>query len=105
MFRFNKKKSGNRYTLISIILILIAVYVFRLISPQREISYSEIIQYDNARYVYVETVKSYPFMFIRKRPVSQEGYIILSRRGISYEEEVYIYTGYMKYRRYEVLKE
>ena len=105
MFRYNKKKSGNKSTFISIILILIAVYVFRMITPQKEIAYSDIIQYDNLRYVYVETVKSSPLMFIRKRPVSQEGYIILSRRGISYQEEVYIYKGYLKYRRYEVLKE
>ena len=105
MFAFKRKRSGNRYTFISILLIVVAVYVFRLVSPHEEAAYSDIIQYNNIRYVYMETVKSSPFMFVRKRPTSEEGYIILARRGISIEEEVYIYLGYMKYRRYVVLKE
>ncbi|MHB1393566.1 MAG: hypothetical protein ACYCYE_10945 [Clostridia bacterium] len=102
---FKKKRSGNIATFISIVLILVAFYVFRLVSPQKGIVYSDIIQYNNIRYVYVETIKSSPFMFARKRPVSEDGYIILARRGISIKEEVYIYEGYMKYRRYEILKE
>ena len=105
MFVFRKKRGGNKYTFISIILILVALYVFRLVSPQEEAVYSEIIQYNNTRYIYMETIKSTPFMFARKRPVSEEGYIILARRGISIQEEVYIYEGNLKYRRYAVLKE
>ena len=105
MFVFKKKRSGNKYTFISIVLILVAVYVFRLVSPHKEAVYSDIIQYNNIRYVYMETVKSSPFMFVRKRPTSEEGYIILARRGISIQEEAYIYEGYLKYRRYVVLKE
>ncbi len=105
MFIFNKKRSGNKYTFISIVLILVVIYVFRLVSPHKEVVYSDIIQYNNIRYVYMETIKSSPFMFVRKRPTSEEGYIILARRGISLQEEVYIYEGYLKYRRYVVLKE
>lgn len=105
MFVFKKRKSGNKYTFLSIVLILIVIYVFRLVSPHKEVVYSDIIQYNNIRYVYMETIKSTPFMFTRKRPVSEEGYIILARRGISIQEEVYIYEGYMKYRRYAVLRE
>ena len=105
MFIFKKRRSGNKYTFISIIMILAIIYVFKLASPQKETVYPDIIQYDNLRYKYVETVKSSPVMFARKKSVSEEGYMILARSGISTLEEVYIYGGYLKYRRYEVLKE
>lgn len=108
MFMFGKRKknaSGSKFTFISIILIVAAIYIFRLVSPQSEAAYPDIIQYDGLRYVYAETVKSSPFMFVRKRPVSEEGYIVLARRGVEATEEVYIYEGYMRYRRYTVLKE
>ena len=105
MFTFGKKRGGNRYTFVSIILILIVFYVFRMVSPQKEVVYSDIVQYNNIRYVYMETIKSAPFMFTRKRPVGEEGYIILARRGISIQEELYVYEGNLKYRRYVVLRE
>lgn len=105
MFKLIKKSSSSRLTFISIVMILVVIYIFRLVSPQKEAAYPEIIQYDNLRYVYVETVKRSPVMFSRKRPASEEGYMILARRGISSLEEVYIYEGHLKYRRYEVLKE
>lgn len=90
---------------ISIIMILAVLYVFRLISPQEATEYPDIIRYSNQRYIYTETVKSMPIMFSKVRPASEEGYMVLSRRGTSVEEEVYIYEGYRKYRRYDVLKE
>jgi hypothetical protein len=105
MFTFRRKRSGNRYTFVSIVLILIIVYLFRMMSPHKEVEYSDIVQYNNIRYVYMETIKSSPFIFVRKRPVSDEGYIILARRGISIQEELYIYEGPQQYRRYVVLKE
>ena len=108
MFMFKKRgqsSSGSRFTFISIILIIIAVYVFRMVSPESETAYPDIIQYAGVRYVYTETVKGSPFMYTRKRPVSDEGFIILARRGMDINEAVYIYEGYMKYRRYAVLKE
>jgi hypothetical protein len=105
MFTFRRKRSGNRYTFVSIVLILIIVYLFRMMSPHKEVEYSDIVQYNNIRYVYMETIKSSPFIFVRKRPVSDEGYIILARRGISIQEELYIYEGSQQYRRYVVLKE
>lgn len=86
-------------------MILAVIYIFRLVSPQKESIYPDIIQFDNLRYVYAETVKSSPIMFVRKRPVSSEGYIILAHKGISVLEEVYIYEGYLRYRRYVILKE
>lgn len=108
MFTFRKGRrgpSGSRFTFTSIVLIVIAIYVFRLVSPQGESTYPDIIQYDGMRYAYMETVKSWPFMFSRKRPVSEEGYIVLARRGVNVLEEAYIYEGNLRYRRYAVLKE
>lgn len=105
MFTLKRKRSGNKYTFITIVLILIILYVFRMISPQKEAVYSDIVQYNNIRYVYMETIESAPLMFTRNRTANETGYIILARRGISIQEELYIYEGYLKYRRYVVLKE
>lgn len=108
MFTFRKGRrqaGGGRFTFISIVLIVIAIYVFRLVSPQGETAYPDTIQYAGVRYVYTETMKGSPFMYTRKRPVSDEGFIILARRGVDISEAVYIYEGYMRYRRYVVLKE
>lgn len=108
MFMFKKRRGnprGSKLTFISIILIVAAIYVFRLVSPEGETAYPDIIQYDSLRYIYTETVKSSPFMYVRKRPVSEEGYIVLARRGKNPREEIYIYEGYLRYRRYVVLKE
>lgn len=105
MFTMRKKGGGNKFTLISIIMIIAVVYIYRLALPQKELSYPDITRYDNRGYVYIETIKSMPVMFTRKRPVSEEGFIILARRGTSALEEVYIYEGSMKYRRYVILKE
>lgn len=103
VFIFRGKRKGNKFTFISIIMILVVMYAVKLASPQKEAAYPDSIRYDNLRYVYIETVKSSPVMFVRKRPASEEGYIILARRGISVSEEIYIYEGYRKYRRYVVL--
>jgi hypothetical protein len=102
---FRNKRSGNKYTFISIVMILTIIYIFRLGSPQEEAAYPDIIQYGNLRYIYMDTVNSSPIMFVRKKPASEQGYMILARRGISILEEVYIYEGHKKYRRYVVIKE
>lgn len=93
MFKLRIKSGSNKLTLIAIIMILAVIYLFRLISPQKEAAFPDIIKYDNLRYAYVETVKRAPVMFSRKRTASEDGYMILARRGISTLEEVYIYEG------------
>lgn len=105
MFSMMKKGGGNKFTFISIIMIIAVVYVFRLVSPQEEAAYPDTIRYDNQDYVYVETIKSWSVMFARKKPTSEEGFIILARRGKSSLEEVYIYEGSSRYRRYRAIKE
>lgn len=91
-------------TLISIILILVVMYVFRLLSPQEAAVYPNVIKYDGLSYEYAETVKSSPLKFSRLKHASQEGYRVLACKGVSAEAEVYIYEGARKYRRYEALK-
>lgn len=105
MFTSRKWGGGNRYTLISILIILVIVYVFKLASPQKEVAYPDIIQYNGFRYLYVGTDGGSPLMFTRSKPAGREGYLILARRGISTSEAIYIYEGYLKYRRYVILKE
>jgi len=105
MFSMTRRGGGNKFTFISIIMIIAVVYVFRLVSPQKEISYPGTLRYDNIRYEYAETIKSWPMMFARKKPTGEEGFIILTRRGTSALEEVYIYEGSSRYRRYKSIKE
>ena len=108
MFMFKKgrrRAGGSRLTFISIVLIVIAVYVFRLVSPQDEVAYPDTIQYAGVRYIYTETVKGSPFMYTRKKPASDEGFIVLARRGVDISETIYIYAGDMRYRRYVVMEE
>ena len=106
MFRVRKRKvGGNKYVFISIILILVIIYVFRMVSPHKASEYPDIIHYDNQGYIYTGTVKGSPIMFNRQRKSSQEGYMLLGRKGTSIEREVYIYEGFREYRRYELLIE
>ena len=100
MFIIRNKGSGNKFTFISIIMIIAVICVFRLVSPQKETEYPDIMHYNNVKYEYAETVKGYPFMFVRKKPVSEEGIIILTRRGTDTHEEVYVYEGFRKSRGY-----
>lgn len=100
MFTFRKRSGGNKYTFIVILMILGMVYIFGRISPEKEVAYPDLVHYGSLKYNYVETVKGSPFMFTRSRPAGKEGYLLLSRRGISTSEEIYIYEGNLRYRRY-----
>lgn len=104
MFTSRKRGGGNKYTFLSILMILVALYVFRLVSPQQEAAVPDIIQYNGLRYQYMETVKGSPIMFVKSKPAGKEGYLILARRGIKTSEEIYIYEGHLKYRRYVVVE-
>lgn len=105
MFLSRKKGNGNIFTLISIIMIIAVIYMFRPTLPQTQADFPDTVTYNNLRYKYIETLKSSPIMFVRKKPISDEGFIVLARRGISAGEEIYIYEGSKKYRHYKVLKE
>jgi len=105
MFLFKRRKSGNKITFIVILMIFGIVYIMGRISPQKEAVMPDLIQYNGLRYQYTETLRSSPFMFRRSKPSSADGFLILARRGTSADEEIYIYEGNLRYRRYKVLEE
>lgn len=86
-------------------MILIVVFTFRLTAPRKEKVYPDVLRYNGLEYQYSEAIKSWPFMYARKKPASEEGFVVLARRGTDLREEIYIYEGNMIYRRYTVLKE
>ncbi len=92
--------SGNKYVFIVIIMILGIVYIMGELSPDKEVVFPESIRYDGRSYQYTGTFKGSPLMFKRSRPASAEGFLALSRRGTKASEEIYIYEGHFKYRRY-----
>lgn len=109
MFSLGRKKrrsgGGNKATFISILLILCILFVFSRVAPGKDAAYPDVIGYNGRYYQYEETVKGYPFMYYRSRPAGREGWLILARRGVSKDEEVFIYEGSFKYRRYSVMME
>ena len=105
MFVIRKKGGGNKFTFISILMIIAVILVFKLVSPRREAEYPDTVRYDGLRYTYAETVKSSPVMYVRKRNTCEEGYMILALRGVDSSKEIYIYEGFMRYRRYEAIKD
>jgi hypothetical protein len=85
-------------------MILGIVYIMGSISPKKEVVYPDSVRYDGRSYQYTETSKGSPFLFKRSKPASAEGFFILSRRGIEASEEIYIYEGNFKYRRYVIVE-
>lgn len=99
MFNLKKGHRGNKYTLISIVLILAVFYAYRLTIPQKDIEYPEYIHYMDNTYRYSETMRKSPITLKRLRGSSDEGHIVLAERGGS-SDKIYIYKGKMWYRRY-----
>lgn len=103
MFIFRRSKGGNRYTLMSIVIILLMLYAFKTVFPQKNIVYPASIHFQGYRYEYADTVKKLPLQFIRRRPASEEGFIVLVLRRDNKDtvpEEAYLYQGFLEYRRY-----
>lgn len=86
-------------------MILGIIYIMGRLSPQKEAVMPIQLQYNDRSYHYTETFKGSPFMFKRSKPASAEGFLILTRRGTEPDQEVYIYEGNLRYRRYKVQKE
>lgn len=99
MFNHINGHRGNKYTLISIVLILAVLYVYRLTIPQKDNEYPEYIHYMDNTYRYSETIRKSPITLKRLSGSSDEGHIILAERGGS-SDEIYIYKGKKWYRRY-----
>jgi len=100
-----RKGGGSKYTFISIIIILAVLFIYRYSMPQRNVDYPATIHYSGSTYEYYEDVRSSPIYFKRVRGASEEGHMVLARRGSKYDEvplELYIYQGSSKYRKYVI---
>lgn len=104
MLKGLRKRSGGRYTLISILLILGMLYGYRFMVGGKQGEYPAQIYYNNQKYVYAETVKESSLKFVRKYGKTYEGYVLLLKRAESKKEQpeaVYIYVSWQSYRMYQ----
>lgn len=92
--------------MISIIIIILMLYVFKISYGGRgEENYPQDVYYGDYKYHYSQTIKESSFKFVRKYGMSYEGHILLLRRGENWESapsKVYIFIGRRKYREYEL---
>jgi hypothetical protein len=105
MLKSLRKRSGDRYTLISILLILAMLYGYRFAAGEKQGDYPGEVYYNNQKYDYTETVKESSLKFTRKYGKSYEGYMLLVKRTESKKEQpeaVYIYASWRAYRKYQM---
>jgi hypothetical protein len=101
------KRSGNKYTLLSIIIIILMMYFVRFATKGTESSYPSYVYYGENKYEFSQTVNESSFKFQRKYGVNYEGYVILLRRSeasAEVPEKVYIYTKFRKYNEYKLTR-
>lgn len=108
MIKRLNKKSGNRYTMISIIIIILMLYFFKIaLGGSGEENYPQYVYYGDYKYHYSITISESSFRFVRKYGMSYEGHILLLKRGENWEtapSKVYIFKGGRKYREYELVQ-
>lgn len=103
MLRRLSKRSGNRYTLISIVLILLMLYLFKITLGGTEGDYPQYIYYGEHKYQYNDTVRGSSLSFVRKYGKNYNGYALLVKRGESnaaMPEAVYVFAGWRTYKEY-----
>lgn len=109
MLKRLNKKSGNRFTLISIIIIILMLYLFKIsFGGNDEGNYPQNVYYGDYKFQYSQTISESSFKFVRKYSVSYEGHMLLLKRGENWEtapSRVYIFTGRRKYREYQLVQE
>jgi hypothetical protein len=102
------KRSGNRYTIISIIIIITMAYFFKLnFAGKEEGNYPQNIHYRDYNFEYSQTINESSYKFVRKYGANYEGYILLLRRGENWStapSKVYIFIGSKKYREYDLIE-
>ncbi|OGO78161.1 MAG: hypothetical protein A2Y23_12330 [Clostridiales bacterium GWB2_37_7] len=105
MLKRLSKSNGNKYTLISIIMIILMMYFFKFAFGGTEGSYPQFVYYGERKYEFSQTVSESSFRFIRKYGMSYEGYTLLLKRGernLKTPEKVYIYAKWGKYKEYKL---
>lgn len=102
------KRSGNRYTIISIMIIILMMYFFKIsFFGKEEGSYPQNVKYRGYNFEYSQTISESSFGFVRKYGASFEGHMLLLRRGENWNtapSNTYIYIGSRKYREYDSVK-
>lgn len=104
MLKRLNRRSGNRYTLFSIMLIILMLYAFNLSMRGTEKSYPEYVYYNEMKYEYAQTVRGSSLKFVRKYGKNYQGYMLLlsrSEKNHSVPEKIYIYEGWRTYREYQ----
>ena len=102
------KRSGNKYTLISIIIILLVMYFLRSINGVGvESDYPEAVHYKGYNFLYSQTISESSFKFVRKYGATYEGRMLLLKRGENWNtapSKTYIFAGSRQYREYLLVK-
>lgn len=108
MLKKLSKRSGNKYTIISIIIIILMMYFFKISSAgKEEVNYPQNVHYRDYNFEYSQTISESSFKFVRKYSASFEGHMLLIRRGENWNtapNNTYIYIGSRKYREYDLVR-
>lgn len=103
MLKKLSKRSGSKYTFLSIVLILAVVYFMRFAGVSKAADYPQEVFYKDYKYQYSQTINDFSYKFVRKYGISYKGYVLLLRRGENWDtapSKVYIFAGWRKYREY-----
>ncbi len=94
----------NKYTLISLILIIVILFVLKSRMPVGDVQYYEEVTYNNIKYKYEEVIKTNSFKFIRAGSVAEGKLVLLQRidKKAATPETIYIYGGSGRYLRYKI---
>lgn len=94
----------NKYTLISLILIVAMLYVLKSRMPAGDVQYHKLVTYNHTKYKYEEVIKANPLKFVRAGSVEEGKLVLLQRgdKGTATPEEIYIYAGSGRYLRYKI---
>jgi hypothetical protein len=84
------------------------MYFFKIsMGGSGEGNYPQNVYYGDNKYEYSQTITGSSFGFVRKYGASSEGHALLLRRGENKEpkpSKVYIFTGWKKYREYQLIQ-
>jgi hypothetical protein len=107
MLKRLSKRSGNKYTIISIIIIILMMYFFKIsFAGKGEVNYPQSVHYRDYNFEYSQTISESAFKFVRKYGASYEGHILLLKRGENWTtapSKTYIFIGWKKYREYHLV--
>ena len=108
MLKKLSNKSGNKFTVISILIIILMMFFSKMsFVGKGEGDYPQNVHYRDYNFEYSQTISESSFRFVRKYGASYEGHMLLLRRGENWNtapSKVYIFIGSKKYREYDLIK-